>query len=245
MSLTFGTAFLQMHHEMVRATDSEPRQFMHHQSIDAWYEANGHERPDAWNPMERIPSDLGYEPDVDVFPREIRDAVLAAARQAGVRAEDVLRRRTEEPRFRLPGYFTRAGIEPGERPEPHTGARRLGDFRNLNQLGSCLVFPHNVWHGRIGGAMGSSWTAIADPIFYWGVHSHIDRVYEEYVAIMAERSRFARDLDRLKKALDASPSADVREPAPFADEDREQLEAFRRASAAFHSPPSPRMLAPA
>jgi hypothetical protein len=60
---------------------------------------------------------------------------------------------------------------------------------------------HFVIHGKLygitqpGGIIFSDHaTAIADPIFYFGVHWHIDRVFDEYKLILAERD--IRPLDR-------------------------------------------------
>ena len=72
------------------------------------------------------------------------------------------------------------GIGAGEKPEPITRARKLADFKNTNQLGCCIVYPHNSWHVAIGGAMLAFDTAIDDPVFYFGVHWHIDKVFDAY-----------------------------------------------------------------
>jgi hypothetical protein len=179
MNLVFGTNFLQMHHEMVKATDAEPRGHMQHRSLASWYLAKGYPLPEEWNPRSPIINELSYEPDPSVFPPEWE--VTA----------DFLHRTTDSPAYPIPSFFTREG---GADVEPITGARRLADFRNTNQLGCVLVAYHNLWHNNVGGAMGSPATAIADPIFYWGVHWHVDRIHDEYKLIIAERE--IRGMDR-------------------------------------------------
>lgn len=72
MNLVFGTDFLQMHHEMVKATSSEARQHMMHESLVDWYQQQGLSLPTLWNPLEPIPAELAYEPDPNVFPNDIR-----------------------------------------------------------------------------------------------------------------------------------------------------------------------------
>ena len=209
MTLVFGANFLQMHHEMVKAADDEPKSQMMHLSLVSWYHQKGYSLPPEWNPSAKIPPVLAYEPDVTVFPDEIRNAVEDAAHRQGVPVELYLRRTSEKPGFILPKYFSREGVGSGENAEPLTGARTLADFQNINQLGCCLVFPHNEWHGSIGGAMRSTWTAIADPIFYFGVHWHIDKVFDEYKLIQAERS--IRRFDRMAlMATSALPTEKIK-----------------------------------
>lgn len=235
MDLTFGGNFLQMHHEMVRAGDGMPRHHMPHASLASWYQANGHALPAVWDPTAVIPPPLRYEPDLGVFPDEIQTAVRRDAGQRGISPEMWLTRRTDSPAFALPAYFTRAGVRPGARGEPLTGARRLADFRNANQLGCCLVIPHNTWHGRIGGAMGSTLTAIADPIFYWGVHWHIDTVFDDFKRLQEERLLIADG----RFAAAPSPLRGVEErpiPDRFSDEDRDFIERALAASREFHRP---------
>ena len=190
--LSFGSDFFQMHHEMVSAADGEPKRFMMHSSLMAWYRARAEPLPPAWNSLQPILPELSYTPDLAVFPPEIGQIVQAAAQRAGVTPELLLTRKPAPQGFSLPKWFTLAGSGPGESTEPYTGARKLSDFVNVNQLGCCMVFPHNEWHGHIGGAMGSPSTAIADPIFYWGVHRQIDDVYQAFVKIDAQRLELAQ-----------------------------------------------------
>jgi hypothetical protein len=185
MDLPFGTNFLQMHHEMVKG-NGVGHQHMLHASLVSWYQEQGLSLPALWNPLESIPTELGYDPDPSIFPDEIRVPVENFAQSQGMTVTEFLTRGTNTPAFALPRYFTAAGVGPGEASEPITGARKLADFQNTNQMGCCLVFPHNQWHGSIGGAMSTTWTAIADPIFYFGVHWHIDRVFDEYKALQSE-----------------------------------------------------------
>src|SRR5436190_19769778 len=42
VNLIFGTNFLEMHHEMVKAADTEPKHHMMHASLVSWYEAKGY-----------------------------------------------------------------------------------------------------------------------------------------------------------------------------------------------------------
>lgn len=186
-NIAYGTKFLRMHHEMVKAADDEPKSEMHHQSLISWYKSKGFDFPSLWDPLSEITPELAYDPDPSVFPPEILSALQAEANRTEAAVEDLLTRRTNRPDFALPAYFTRDGVGFGDAPEPYTGARKLADFQNTNQLGCCLVFPHNTWHGAIGGAMGSFWTAIADPIFYFGVHWYIDLVFDEFKAMTAQR----------------------------------------------------------
>jgi hypothetical protein len=192
--LGFGTNFLQMHHEMVKAADDEPKLHMNHASLVSWYLQKDYDVPEEWGPLTPIPEVLRYVPDLAAFPEAIQARVRDWAASEQQTPEQFLRRRTEQPNFELPRYFTRDGVGPDEPGEPYTGARKLADFQNTNQLGCCLVFPHNRWHGAIGGAMLTFWTAIADPIFYWGVHWHVDKVFDEYKIIQAENR--IRRLDR-------------------------------------------------
>ena len=216
MDQVFGTNFLQMHHEMVKAADDEPKSHMLHASLFSWYAAQRFSLPAEWNPPAPIPPALAYDPDPDAYPAEIRDAVAEAAHQAGVTAEQWLTRDADAPAFVLPKWFTRAGVGPGEASEPYTGARKLADFLNTNQLGCCLVFPHNAWHAAIGGAMRSTWTAIADPVFYFGVHRHVDAVFDEFKIILVERALHRLDPPALARA--AVEAADVPTPAAFTAE---------------------------
>ncbi len=204
--LVFGSNFLQMHHEMVKARDDEPKQHMMHASVASWFTAQSFPLPANWDPLTPIPADLEYLPDPSVFPDSIAQALADAARQQGTTVEAMLTRRTNDPRFQLPKWATRDGVPDGEEGEPITGARKLADFVNANQLGCCLVFPHNSWHGSIGGAMGSTATAIADPVFYFGVHWHVDAVIDEFKLILAERAIRGFDLHALTTMAQPTPA---------------------------------------
>lgn len=92
-----------------------------------------------------------------------------------------MKRKTNDPLFTLPKYFTAQGIAQGENPEPITRAVKLAEFKNLNQLGYCIIYLHNAWHNAIGGAMLYFNTAIDFPIFYFGVHWHIDKINITYL----------------------------------------------------------------
>jgi hypothetical protein len=233
MDLAFGTNFLQMHHEMVKAPANEPRQHMAHESLVQWYQRQSIDLPAAWTPGQPIPDELGYTPDPAVFPDEIRQGIQQIAQQQGISLEQALTRSSNGPTFQLPGYFTVEGVGPTEPGEPITGARKLADYKNANQLGCCLVFPHNQWHLAIGGAMGYSWTAIADPIFYFGVHWHIDRVYDDYKSIQAERSIRPLDHARLFE-LHALESEGITLPPEFTDEQKAWAEAQVEISKRLH-----------
>lgn len=199
-NLVYGTNFLQMHHEMVKAADDEPKLHMVHQSIVSWYRSKGYDLPPPWgDTVTPIPDRLAYDPDPTVYPDEIAQALAQWAASANKSPAEWLRRLTDDPQFALPKWFTREGIADGEDGEPYTGARKLADFQNTNQLGCCIVFPHNEWHGRIGGAMSTTWTAIADPIFYFGVHWAIDAIFDEYKLIHSERSIFRLDVESLRE----------------------------------------------
>jgi hypothetical protein len=222
-NLVYGTNFLQMHHEMVKASDNERKYHMQHQSLAAWYSSKGYPLPPEWDPLAEIPALLSYTPNLSIFPAEIQDAVRGWASDENLTPEQLLTRRTNRPRFTLPRWFTRQGVARNERGEPYTGARKLADFRNTNQLGCCIVFPHNSWHGSIGGAMGTTWTAIADPIFYFGVHRHLDKVFDEYKLILAEREIRALDPAALETA-GALESEGLEPPSDFTQEEKAQRE---------------------
>tara|TARA_R110002072_G_scaffold243698_2_gene402903 strand:+ start:16773 stop:17609 length:837 start_codon:yes stop_codon:yes gene_type:complete len=211
--IKFGSDFLKMHHEMVRLPADQTPKYMHHPSLTTWYKNHQHAQPSEWNPLLTIPPELGYEPDPTVYPDEIRIPIQQHAENQGLTIEQFLTRRTNNPQFQLPKWSTPEGVGPGEDGEPYTGARKLGDFKNLNQLGCCLVFPHNRWHVAIGGAMSTTWTAIADPIFYWGVHMHVDMVFEAYQSLQTlEESVKARDTIRplSDKNFESIRKADMR-----------------------------------
>lgn len=233
MNLVYGTNFLQMHHEMVKATLAEPHQHMMHESLLVWYKKKSIDLPAAWIPGQQIPTELEYIPDAAVFPDEIHQAVQRWAQQDGVTVEQFLTRSTDTPEFGLPRYFTVQGIGPDESPEPITGARKLADFQNTNQLGCCIVFPHNQWHGSIGGAMGTTWTAIADPIFYFGVHWHIDRVFDDYKSIQSERGIRSMDRARLSE-LHVLGSEQIDIPHEFTKEQKVWIDAQTVISKKLH-----------
>ena len=206
----FGRNFLQMHHEMVKAADDEPKEHMHHSSIVSWYRAKGYDLPPEWNPMTPIPSILRFTP-----------------------SDRRLERRTQNPRYALPAYFTLGGIASGQGAEPITGARRLADFLTIDQLGCCIVYPHNDWHMAIGGAMTSFATAIDDPIFYFGVHWHIDKVFDQFKAIVADRAHGATPegvagADKAVRPM-VFPSEEITVANEFTPEQRSALERGVRA----------------
>ena len=215
--LAFGTNFLQMHHEMVKAADSEPKFHMMHQSLVSWYRTKDYDLPPPWSPLSPIPAGLAYEPDLGVFPDSVRQSLERRAASLGVTPEGLLKRKTRTPGFALPAWTTREGVGSAEAGEPYTGARKLADFRNSNQLGCCIVYPHNRWHNAVGGAMLSTATAIADPIFYFGVHWYIDRVFDEFKLIQAERNIRTFDLVALR-AANAIASERIRVPKQFTAE---------------------------
>src|SRR5258706_8307492 len=57
-NLVFGTNFLQMHHEMVKARDDEPKQHMMHDSIASWFGKRRYPLPADWHPKTPIPPEL-------------------------------------------------------------------------------------------------------------------------------------------------------------------------------------------
>lgn len=235
VNLDFGYKFLQMHHEMVKATSQEDHHYMHHDSIAQWYADNGHQMAAEWDPRSEIPEELGYDPDPAAFPEPLLSELIQALAARGQTIDEFLPRRTNSPGFELPAYFTVAGVQdPGE-ADPFTGAMKLADFKNPNQLGCSLVFPHDQWHGSIGGAMGSTWTAIADPIFYLGVHWHIDRIYDNFKLIQSQRRMFTLDEVMLRR-LEIVP-APAMERIQVRSEGQEQRAAeMIEASRKFHAP---------
>lgn len=234
-NLVFGSNFLQMHHEMVKATPGEPHLHMMHDSVAQWYSSEGHDLPPLWNPLAEIPEDLSYEPDHSIFPHEIRLALEKSARSSGVRVSTLLKRRTNWPAFEMPKYFTVQGVDNPQDADPLTAAMKLSDYSNANQLGCALVFPHNAWHVAIGGAMSSTWTAIADPIFYLGVHWFVDRIFDAYKLIEAERSIRALDAEMLRERGFAT-SKEQRVPRDHTAREKEQIEKFRKASELLNIP---------
>ena len=183
----FGYNFLQMHHEMVKSKDNEQKIIMHHQSIVSWFQSKHYDLPAEWHPLTAIPSELAFNTQ-----------------------DSSLKRRTNNPQFELPKYFTVQGIGAGEQPEPITRAKKLADFKNLNQLGCFILYPHNSWHVAIGGAMLAFDTAIDDPIFYFGVHWHIDKVFDAY-----------KNLAVVFNVLEKTNEIDV--PVNFTEEEMEKL----------------------
>lgn len=235
INLVFGTNFLQMHHEMVKAKSTDPHHHMMHTSVAEWYSEQGLTLPSLWNPLEAIPTELEYEPDPSVYPDEIRIPIEQYANSLGQSIKEFLSRTSDNPSFELPKYFTRAGVSDPSEADPLTGAMRLTDFVNTNQLGCSLVFPHNQWHGAIGGAMSTTWTAIADPIFYLGVHWHVDRVFDEFKLIEQERQVHALDFEVMtEKALDHQVS--TREARDFTEQEKTRVESFVNASKAIKGP---------
>lgn len=236
VNLIFGTNFLQMHHEMVKAKSADPHHHMMHTSVAEWYSDQGLSLPSLWNPLDIIPEELGYEPDPSAYPDEIRNTIEQYANQLGQSIEAFLTRTSDNPSFELPKYFTRAGVSDPVDADPLTGAMRLSDFVNTNQLGCSLVFPHNEWHGAIGGAMTTTWTAIADPIFYLGVHWHVDRVFDEFKLIEQERQLHSFDFEIMsEKALD--PRTLTRNAREFTEQEKSRIELFIKASEAIKGPP--------
>ena len=233
----YGTRFLQMHHEMVSAAPGEPHTVMMHDSIVTWYGNQGVVPPANWIPSTTIPLELGYQPDIEAYPEPIKTIVSNFAASQGQTPAEFLTRNTDTPGFTLPGWFTLGGVGQGAAGDPFTGARKLADFKNVNQLGCCMVFPHDAWHGRIGGAMGSTLTAIADPIFYFGVHWHIDKVYTAFKALQAQQPHLhPADAEELG---DHPPRVGGTEgPAatrPFTAAEQLQVDQWQEASRQFHA----------
>lgn len=84
--------------------------------------------------------------------------------------------------------------------------------------------------------MGSTWTAIADPIFYFGVHWHIDRVFDDYKSLQAER--VIRPLDRARlMELHALESIDRVVRDAFTSEERTTVDEFIKATESFSRRP--------
>jgi hypothetical protein len=234
-NLIFGTNFLQMHHEMVKATNSEPHQHMMHDSVAEWYKNEDLELPQTWDPSSIIPQDLNYEPDASIYPDEIRIPIEQYANSQGQTIEQFLTRATNNPKFQLPAYLSIQGVNDPSKADPLTGAMKLSDYVNSNQLGCSLVFPHNEWHGAIGGAMTTTWTAIADPIFYLGVHRHVDRIFDEFKLIEAERSIRALDFEvSTQKGLPSG--VENREAREFTKEERKKVDNFFEATKAIRAP---------
>lgn len=225
-NIPFGEAFLQMHHEMVKSPPQAPRIYMQHESIAVWYLTKSKPMPAEWNPLSPIPADLLYEPDLGAYPAEIADPIRDYAVRNGTTPELFLTRKTNNPKYTFPRFFTVQGVGPGEPGERTTGARKLQDFANANQLGCCLVEHHNRWHERIGGAMNSFWTAIADPIFYFGVHWWVDKVFDDF-----KRVKGAPGLLGGGQGVMADDKVRVMPPREFTAAERDEAVAANQLSA--------------
>lgn len=82
--------------------------------------------------------------------------------------------------------------------------------------------------------MGSTWTAIADPIFYFGVHWHIDKVFDEYRQIQSARDLLRLDEDALR-AANVFETEDLPQTEEFTPDEREQREKHIASSVSFNS----------
>jgi hypothetical protein len=177
----FGEAFLMMHHEMLYHPMEPDGQAMSPPGFFTWYEAQEYDYPDPWpwDPSTPIPAAMAFAPELnkDLPPLPVPE-MLAVLHQIQQGSNPLLR--NPDTPFQLGRYFTAAGAGEGEPVEPCTGFRKLAEFKNLNQLGCCLARPHFEWHQTIGGVMTRFDWAPADPIFYFGVHWHIEQVYQEY-----------------------------------------------------------------
>ncbi|GAC1627809.1 MAG: hypothetical protein NVS9B10_17140 [Nevskia sp.] len=195
----FGGDFLTMHHNMLWGTKDDPNNELGHDGFLAWLRIK-HKLTGPfldWRPQEDIPSDYGYNPNPNVFPLKIQNQLVALQIKSHCSATGEGRpdwpgeylRRTADGGFPpLRACFTEAGGSAEAEIDPYTGHKRLADFKNINQLGCSLAGPHGEWHALISGAMLDFGTAIADPIFYFGVHSLIDGIFQKYLAIEQERS---------------------------------------------------------
>ena len=211
---SFGQDFLQMHHEMVKAKDAEQKFFMHHQSLTEWYNTKGYDLPQEWDPLSIIPDNLNHLPNPDSVTLSNGQVIS-------------LYRGTNQPAFELPKWFTIEGVSETEEREPITGAKKLSDFINVNQLGCCIIFPHNIWHNRIGGSMLLTATAINDPIFYFGVHWYIDKVYDEYKALITQKDASLKSFERIKDFTLTEKYIEV--PEEFTSTELEFLDSAQKA----------------
>jgi hypothetical protein len=87
----------------------------------------------------------------------------------------------------MASWFT---LEGGDRIDPHSGARRLADFKSAEQLGRSVDAPgtpawHSSVHAAIGGDMSDHATAPRDPVF-WMYHRTIDDVFRNWLEIKGE-----------------------------------------------------------
>lgn len=173
-----------------------------------------------------------------MYPDEIRIPIEEYARlEHKLSIKEFLTRRSDNPRFELPKYFTRAGASDPADADPYTGAMRLSDFVNTNQLGCSLVFPHDEWHVAIGGAMSTTWTAIADPIFYFGIHWYIDLVFDEFKLIEKERQLKPLDSDIVSKRTSVlSPLISTRKAREFTEHEKSKIHSFIKASKDIRGP---------
>lgn len=164
---SFGTQFLVMHHRML-------------EGIKQWYTVRGLAlppiAPDGWPADGSIPRALDYIPTMENVPGRYADNF----------SECGWKRQDESPNnLLLPSYFrpnTGAGNHSEE--ELNTGFTELNQFKNTNQLGCCLSFLHGIWHEQtIGGIAKDFGLSIVDPVFYFGIHALIDRVFLDWLNI--------------------------------------------------------------
>ena len=183
VSSSFGSKFLQMHHSMLHQSAASADAHGGHIGLVDWYKQESLLLPPPWVPGIHIPSELTYTPDASTYPTDIQEWITEVATRKGKTPEQWLARTTDYPRIQIPRYFTERGVTLQSDADPLTGAQRLSDFENVNQLGCSLVYPHNEWHIAIGGAMSSTVTALADPIFYFGVHWVVDNIYTDFLRL--------------------------------------------------------------
>ena len=195
--IALGASFLRMHRSMSNA-------------INAWYASYRYPLPATWDLSAAIPVELDYQPDQPDFldfPDQLLGTQPRVWAQNTWKCNSSILMRNNYPACSLPMYFTGPGIDNDkDRGELRTGARRLADFKSIEQLGCCLLFMHAQWHQFVGGVAQFLDVSILDPLFYFGIHRHIEKIFESYEAILAARKDFPNDQVELKRAF-AIPSS--------------------------------------
>lgn len=132
-------------------------------AYDDWRVARGAEVVPAWDPALPIPPSAPH-------PGRTTDNPAATC-----------------PSCPMASWFTAEG---GDRVDPHSGARRLADFKSADQLGRSIDGPgtpawHSSVHGAIGGDMSDYSTAPRDPVF-WQFHRTIDNIFRNWLQIQGK-----------------------------------------------------------
>lgn len=176
----YGTRFLEMHRMMLYAEEGhcghDTGHHMPYAGMFPWFRDKGYALPPFWDGKTAPPEELAYTPPVESAPDP-------SGMNFPLARNPVYPPRYACKGFPLPACFTPGGASDQSEMEGCTGIMRLGDFRNVNQLGCCIGLYHDSWHAAIGGPMMSRYFSTDDPVFYFGVHYTIDNIYADYLAL--------------------------------------------------------------